>query len=49
MRSWLKIRTLTRHQREQADRFHVEVIDMRAWESGFVRSLARARGVSVRR
>ena len=28
------IRTLTRHQREQADRFHVEVIDMRAWESG---------------
>jgi arginase len=28
------IRTLTRHQREQADRFHVEVIDMRAWDSG---------------
>jgi agmatinase len=28
------IRTLTRHQREQADRFQVEVIDMRAWESG---------------
>ena len=28
------IRTMTRHQREQADRFHVEVIDMRAWETG---------------
>jgi agmatinase len=28
------IRTLTRHQREQADRFHVEVIDMRSWETG---------------
>jgi agmatinase len=28
------IRTLSRHQREQADRFGVEVIDMRAWESG---------------
>ena len=28
------IRTMTRHQREQADRFRVEVIDMRAWERG---------------
>ena len=28
------IRTMTRHQREQADRFGVEVIDMRAWERG---------------
>ena len=28
------IRTLTGHQREQADRFGVEVIDMRAWASG---------------
>ncbi len=28
------IRTLTRHQREQAERFGVESIDMRAWVSG---------------
>ena len=28
------IRTLTGHQREQADRFAVEVIDMRAWSAG---------------
>lgn len=28
------IRTLNEHQRSQADRFGVEVIDMRAWESG---------------
>ena len=28
------IRTLTRHQREQADRFGVEIIDMHAWEGG---------------
>jgi agmatinase len=28
------IRTMTRHQREQADRFGVEVIDMRAWARG---------------
>jgi arginase len=28
------IRTLSQHQREQADRFGVEVIDMRAWETG---------------
>lgn len=28
------IRTMTRHQREQANRFGVEVIDMRAWEGG---------------
>lgn len=28
------IRTLTRHQREQADRFGVEIIDMRAWSRG---------------
>lgn len=28
------IRTMTRHQREQADRFGVEVVDMRAWRSG---------------
>jgi arginase len=28
------IRTLTRHQREQADRFGVEIIDMRAWIRG---------------
>jgi arginase len=28
------IRTLTGHQREQADRFGVEVIDMRAWHTG---------------
>jgi agmatinase len=28
------IRTLTRHQRDQAKRFGVEVIDMRAWEAG---------------
>ena len=25
---------MTRHQREQADRFQVEVIDMRRWETG---------------
>jgi arginase len=28
------IRTMTRHQREQADRFGVEVIDMRIWRDG---------------
>lgn len=28
------IRTMNRHQREQADRYSVEVIDMRAWEQG---------------
>jgi agmatinase len=28
------IRTMTRHQREQADRFGVEVIDMRSWVEG---------------
>jgi agmatinase len=28
------IRTMNRHQREQADRFGVEVIDMRTWERG---------------
>jgi len=28
------IRTLTRHQRDQADRFGVEIIDMQAWERG---------------
>jgi len=28
------IRTMNRHQREQADRFGVEVIDMRAWGAG---------------
>ena len=28
------IRTMTGHQRAQADRFGVEVIDMRAWEAG---------------
>ena len=28
------IRTLSRHQREQADRFGVEIIDMRAWSAG---------------
>jgi agmatinase len=28
------IRTLTGHQREQADRFGVEIIDMRAWSRG---------------
>ena len=28
------IRTLTKHQREQADRFGVEIIDMRAWSRG---------------
>jgi agmatinase len=28
------IRTLNRHQREQADRFGVEIVDMRAWERG---------------
>jgi len=28
------IRTLTKHQREQADRFGVEIIDMRAWARG---------------
>ncbi len=28
------IRTLTRHQREQADRFGVEIIDMQAWDRG---------------
>jgi agmatinase len=28
------IRTLTRHQRAQADRFGVEVIDMRSWVTG---------------
>lgn len=28
------IRTMTAHQRQQADRFDVEVIDMRAWQRG---------------
>ena len=28
------IRAMTRHQREQADRHGVEVIDMRSWQSG---------------
>jgi arginase family enzyme len=28
------IRGMSRHQREQADRFGVEVIDMRAWSAG---------------
>ena len=28
------IRTLTKHQREQADRFGVEIFDMRAWSRG---------------
>jgi agmatinase len=28
------IRAMTRHQREQADRYDVEVIDMRAWQRG---------------
>ena len=28
------IRTLSRHQREQANRFGVEIIDMRAWAAG---------------
>lgn len=28
------IRTLTKHQRDQADRFGVEIIDMRAWSRG---------------
>jgi arginase len=28
------IRTMTRHQRDQVDRFGVEVIDMRAWADG---------------
>ncbi len=28
------IRTLSGHQREQADRFGVEIIDMRAWQAG---------------
>ena len=28
------VRAMTRHQREQADRFGVEVIDMRAWVRG---------------
>ncbi len=28
------IRTMTGHQREQAERFGVEVVDMRAWEAG---------------
>jgi arginase family enzyme len=28
------IRTLNRHQRSQADRFGVEIIDMRAWTAG---------------
>jgi arginase len=28
------IRTMSRHQREQADRFGVEVIDMKAWAAG---------------
>jgi arginase family enzyme len=27
-------RTTTRHQREQADRFGVEIIDMRRWHAG---------------
>jgi arginase len=30
------IRTMTPHQQEQADRFHVEVIDMRDWITGEV-------------
>lgn len=28
------VRTMTAHQREQADRFGVEVIEMRAWDAG---------------
>src|SRR5687767_496934 len=28
------IRAMTRHQREQADRYGVDVIDMRSWQSG---------------
>ena len=29
------IRTMTKHQREQANRFGVEVIEMKDWTSGF--------------
>jgi arginase len=36
------IRTLTKHQREQADRFGVEIIDMRAWSRGARPDISKA-------
>jgi agmatinase len=39
------IRTLTRHQREQADRFGVEIIDMRAWSRGARPDISKAETV----
>jgi arginase len=41
------IRTMNGHQREQADRFGVEVIDMRAWVAGTRPSLSGAVYVSI--
>jgi arginase len=41
------IRTMNGHQREQADRFGVEVIDMRAWVAGMRPGLSGAVYVSI--
>jgi len=41
------IRTMNGHQRQQADRFGVEVIDMRAWAAGVRPSLAGPIYVSI--
>ena len=41
------IRTLNRHQREQAERFGVEVVTMREWNAGRVFSFAEPLYVSV--
>jgi agmatinase len=41
------IRTMNGHQREQADRFGVEVIDMRAWVAGRRASLGGSVYVSI--
>lgn len=41
------IRTMNGHQREQADRFGVEVIDMRAWASGERPSVGDALYISI--
>ncbi len=41
------IRAMTAHQRAQADRFNVDVVDMRAWESGVRPSLKGPLYVSI--
>lgn len=41
------IRTLTRHQRDQADRFGVEIIDMRSWLRGARPDISRTETVYV--